>query len=387
MGEPYLEHNQRGVMKLTPPPPPPVSVRGIGGIGHGHVMARAAILVPPWKTNRGEGEGGDLGEYQSLSETQEQSTMDEFIGFPPSSGLSMASSHKESHDSPLASQTPSMEVWSTRSIPSEPGGDIFSDLGSTDNSSARSTAQDFLSMPPAAVTRWENELRGASDCHHPSLDPLRKAALLAREPNVAANKRFGGLRGERDEHSQISMGMRHMGGAGAWEEGVTIGSSVAATNGTNSDRFACESDDAFSGVTEEGVASNMTADRDGGETEYEELEGLDGPWSNNGSTNVVPPRSFHYNHIDDPEKSWNSMDYHLKASDGQVVQSQERDVPSPSVENSVLLGPPNDLFGGEEGTGDAIDDWGVEIATSVTPVESNHDERIPRGKQASPSLS
>ncbi len=365
--------------KLTPPPPPPVSVRGIGGLGYGHVMSRATILVPPWRTDRGEGDGNledhqslsqtdehpttdgiNLRDNQSLSQTEEQPAMDELTCVFPSPKLSTASLNIGSRDSITASQTPSMEVWSVLSVPSERGGDILSDSGSIDNSSAPSAAQDCLTMPHGGnAPIWVDSLRHDSDYHHPSLDPLRKAALLARESNVPSGKRFGGLR--------------------------TAGSSVAATNGTNSDRFAGESDD-VSGVTEEDVTSSveMSADRDGVETEYEELEALDASWSHsnaqgNGCTNVAS-RSFHYTHFDDysREKSWNSIDRHLETSGSHVVKSPDCVAPSPHTGNDLLPGPPSDLFGGGDSIDDdTIDDWGMETAANVA---ESHDERIGGGK-------
>ncbi len=370
--------------KLTPPPPPPVSVRGIGGMGYGNVMNRVAVLAPPWKSDSGEDDDNIREDDQSLSEMQEQSTTDEVTYLPPSSGPSMASSRKGSHDSPHASQTPSMEVWSTLSVPSERGGDILWELGSMDNSSAISTAQDALTTSPGMDACWTDSHHGDVDCHHPSLDPLRKAALLAREPSTLANKRFGGLREECGEQTQANMGMRPMTGGGGGEGGAA-GSSVDATNGTCSERFGGESDDAFSAVTEEDVASSIAvpADLDKEDVEYEQPERLDGSWSprcidqSDRSPNTAS-RSFHYNHFDDRGKSWNSMDYHLEARNAYVVQSQECDVPSPSVENNELPGPPNDLFGGGGDTGDAIDGWDPE--SSAIAVEINNGERIPRGK-------
>eukprot|EP01084_Bolivina_argentea_P069286 126100_1 len=451
------EQSQRVVVseqkrKLTPPPPPPVSVRGIGGMGHGHVVSRATRLVPPWKTDRGEGDG-NLGDHQSLlqtdehsatddinfrdnqspSQTEGQSATDELSCVAPSPGLLTTPLDIGSRDSVTLSQTLSMEVWSVPSVPSDRGGDILSDSESSDNSSPPSIAQDCLTMPHGGSAHiWVDSLRRDSDYQHPSLDPLCKAALLARELSVPSSKRFGGLR--------------------------TAGSSVAATHGTNSDRFAGESDD-VSTVTEEGVTSSveMSAGRNGVEPEYEELEALDGLWSHSntqgdGCTNLAS-RPFHYTHFHDHgreknlsssdghletcgghavksldrgapspptgndhdhgreknwsssdgyletcgghavksldrgapspptgndhdhgrEKNWSSSDGYLETCGGHAVKSLDRGAPSPPTGNDLLPGPPNNLFGGVD---DTIDDWGMETAANI--VES-HNERIGRG--------
>ncbi len=363
---------------LTPPPPPPVSVRGIGGMGHGHAMSRAAILVPPWKADKREGDG-NLGGHQSLPKTDEHSETDDINSrdskptctvekpaipqvscvFPsPGLVLSTASPYTESRDSVTASQTQSMEVWSVLSVPSDRGREILSDPEECDDeSSLFSTDQDGMSCDVTA-NNWEDNIRSNPDYQHPSLDPLRKAALLARESNGSSNKRLGGPRG------------------------TGAGSSVAATAGTSSDRFAAESDD-VSAVTEEDVSSSVEviADCLEEEAEYEEFEALDSLQyfnndQSNGSTHVSS-LAFHCTHFHNDEKEYGSA--HWAASSGHAVKSLGSVLPPPPMDSDSIPGPPSNLFGGG-GTGDdEKDDWGTEIAANVA--ESHSSERIGRGKR------